>query len=50
MRYSLFEDGHDEEGVSEEMGRPRAAAEAIAGARNQRKTAISSSEGLGRNL
>lgn len=26
MRYSLFEDGHDEEGVSEEMGRPRAAA------------------------
>ena len=26
MRYSLFEDGHDEEGVSEKMGRPRAAA------------------------
>lgn|GEM_PF-5225648 len=29
---------------------PWAAAEASAGARNQRKTAISSSEGLGRNL
>ena len=25
-RYSLFQDGHDEEGVSEKMGRPRAAA------------------------
>lgn len=27
MRYSLFEDGHDEEGVSEEIGRPRTAAD-----------------------